>query len=107
MLVCMNITCVHIRVVPGAEKAFIAATLANRAGARLEKGNIRFDVLQAADFPCRFQLVEVYTDEAAAKFHKTTAHYLLWKETVAPMMEIPREGVAWNAIAPVEEIDWR
>ncbi len=107
MMIYMNITCVHIRVVPGAEKAFIAATLANHAGARLEKGNIRFDVLQSPDYPSRFQLVEVYTDEAAAKFHKTTPHYLLWKETVAAMMEIPREGVSWNAIAPAREMDWR
>jgi len=103
----MNITCVHIRVVPGAEKAFIAATLANRAGARLEKGNLRFDVLQSPDYPSRFQLVEVYADEDSAKYHKTTPHYLLWKNTVASMMEIPREGVSWNAIAPVESVEWR
>jgi len=107
MIEYMNITCVHVRVVPGSEKAFIAATIANRTGARTEKGNIRFDILQSTDYPSRFQLIEVYTDEAAAKLHKTTAHYLLWKETVAHMMEIPREGVSWNAIAPVEEMEWR
>ncbi len=103
----MNITCVHIRVFPGTEKAFIAATLSNHAGARVEKGNIRFDVLQSPDNPVSFQLIEVYTDEAAAKLHKTTSHYLLWKETVATMMEIPREGVAWKALAPLDEKDWR
>jgi autoinducer 2-degrading protein len=103
----MHITCVHIRVLPGTEKAFIDATLANHAGARCEKGNIRFDFLQSPDDPARFQLIEVFTGEDAAKFHKTTPHYALWKETVAPMMEKPREGVFWQALAPLGEKDWK
>jgi len=103
----MHITCVHIRVIEGTQEKFIEASLANHAASRQEPGNIRFDVLQSPADSCIFQLVEVYTDEAAARFHKTTSHYLAWRETVAPMMAVPREGVPWTALAPANEEDWR
>jgi hypothetical protein len=39
--------------------------------------------------------------------HKTTLHYLLWKDPVAHWMESPREGVAHNVIVPNEVNQWK
>jgi quinol monooxygenase YgiN len=45
-------------------------------------------------------LVEVYrTAEAPAK-HKETAHYQLWRDTVAPMMAEPRASVRYVNVFP-------
>jgi autoinducer 2-degrading protein len=65
-----------------------------------EPGNVRFDMLQKEEDPSQFALYEAYEDQAASAAHKQTAHYLEWKETVAPWMEIPREGVKYIGLLP-------
>ncbi len=102
----MKITCVHIHVIPGTEDAFISATMRNHDNTRRETGNIRFDFLQSPDDSARFQLIEVFTGEDAVQFHKTTAHYLAWRNTVAPMMAEPRQGIPWKIVSPESESDW-
>ena len=57
---------------------------------RDEPGIERFDVLTDRTDPDHIVLVEIYRDEAAAAAHKETAHYLRWRDTVAPMMARPR-----------------
>jgi (4S)-4-hydroxy-5-phosphonooxypentane-2,3-dione isomerase len=42
----------------------------------------------------------VYRDAAAQAAHKETAHYPLWRDTVAEMMAVPRQSVKFNAIFP-------
>ena len=51
---------VHLKPESGAD--FIAATLANARASVKEPGIARFDVIQQADDPTRFVLVEVYRD---------------------------------------------
>lgn len=75
--------------------AFIAATRINCQHSREESGNLRFDLLQSPEEPDRFILYEAYRTEEAARAHKETAHYLAWRETVAPMMVEPRAATAW------------
>jgi (4S)-4-hydroxy-5-phosphonooxypentane-2,3-dione isomerase len=87
----MNVTLVHVRVRPERVEAFIDATRANHEASIREPGNLRFDVLRAADDPTRFVLYEAYVDAAAAA-HKDTPHYLEWRETVADWMAEPRRG---------------
>jgi len=65
-----------------------------------EPGNLRFDVLQDPQDQAHFILYEAYQDEAAAKAHKETEHYLLWRETVADMMARPREGIPMLGLMP-------
>jgi autoinducer 2-degrading protein len=78
---------------------FKTATLANVNNSIKEAGIARFDFLQDAD-PNRFALVEVYrTPEDAAK-HKSTPHYRVWRDTVAPMMAEPRSNTKYTPIAP-------
>lgn len=82
----MKVVLVRIQVKPGAEEAFLAATLENARASNREPGVARFDVLRDADAPSRFLLVEAYRDEEAPARHKETAHYLKWKETAEPLM---------------------
>lgn len=88
----MHVTLVHVRVLPGRVADFVAATRANHLASVREPGNVRFDVLQSPDDPTRFVLYEAYADASAAGAHKETAHYLAWREAVAPMMAEPRRG---------------
>ena len=64
---------------------------------------IRFPIIAADADPTRFVLYEAYVDEAAAKAHKATAHYLAWREAVAPWMASPRKGLAHLGIFPAGE----
>jgi quinol monooxygenase YgiN len=96
----MFVVVVKIQVLPPSIDAFVAATLENGRGARTEPGSVRFDVLRMIDDPARFTLYEVYRDEAAFKAHQQTPHYLKWKETVAPMMAVPRVGEKHTNLMP-------
>src|SRR5262245_49893879 len=75
----MLIVHVHVQVKPESVEAFQAASLENARHSIQEPGVARFDVVQQADDPTRFVLVEVYrTDDAPAR-HKETAHYARWR----------------------------
>lgn len=95
----MLIVHVHVHVKPECVEAFKAATLVNARSSRLEPGVQRFDVLQQADDPTKFVLVEIYRDAAASTAHKETPHYPVWRDTVAPMMAEPRFSVKFNEIS--------
>ena len=96
----MHVTLVHVHVKPGSVEAFIEASRNNHENSVREPGNLRFDVLQDPEDPTRFILYEAYADAAAAKAHKDTAHYLVWRETVAEMMAEPRQGVPYLGLFP-------
>jgi autoinducer 2-degrading protein len=96
----MFVVCVSVRVVPDQADAFISAARANAEATRREPKNVRFDVLRALDDPSRFFLYEVYLDEDGFRDHQRTAHYLAWKETVAPWMAEPRVGVKHLSVFP-------
>jgi len=65
-----------------------------------EDGVAHFDVIQLADDPTRFVLVEIYKTAEASAAHKETAHYLKWRDTVAEMMAEPRQGIKYTNIFP-------
>jgi quinol monooxygenase YgiN len=98
----MHIALVHVHVNHDAVAAFEAATEQNARHSRLEPGVARFDILQQHDDPTRFVLFEVYKDQEAAIAHKATAHYLTWRDTVAPLMAEPRVGVVHQERSPDE-----
>ena len=89
----MIATLVFVDVKPENVEDFRAITLYNHENSRKEAGNIRFDVLQDNSNPTQFLLYEVFESEEAAAFHKTTEHYLKWRETVAPYMASPRKAI--------------
>src|ERR1041385_3451328 len=96
----MLIIHVHVRVKPDSVEAFKQATLANARERVRESGVARFDVVQQADDPSRFVLIEVYRTPAAQAAHKETAHYQTWRDAVAPMMAEPRSSVKFTTVFP-------
>lgn len=97
----MHVTMVNVHVVAEHIDDFIAATRQNHEASIKEEGNCRFDILQHGEDPSRFVLYEAYVDEAAAKAHKDTPHYLAWREAVADWMAEPRLGVRYTGLFPV------
>jgi autoinducer 2-degrading protein len=89
----MIATLVFVDVKPENVEDFRKITLYNHENSRKEAGNIRFDVLQDNNDPTKFVLYEMFASEEAAAFHKTTEHYLKWRETVAPYMASPRKAI--------------
>jgi autoinducer 2-degrading protein len=102
----MIVTCVYVTVKPDAVQQFIKASEANHLESVKEPGNLRFDFLQQADEPCRFMIYEAYESDEAAAAHKSTAHYLKWRDTVADMMAEPRKGVKFKFLQPSERSGW-
>ncbi len=96
----MHVTLVHVQVKPDHVQDFINAACANHTGSVQEAGNRRFDILQSADDPTRFVLYEAYASPEDAAAHKRTAHYLKWRDTVAPWMASPRQGIAYKGLYP-------
>ena len=96
----MLIVHVHVHVKPECIEAFKDATRLNARLSLLELGVLRFDVVQQADDPAKFVLIEVYRDAAAAAAHKETPHYPVWRAAAAPMMAEPRRSVKFNQVFP-------
>jgi autoinducer 2-degrading protein len=96
---------VQVRVKPDQVEAFREATLENARQSVKEPGIARFDVVQDTEEPTRFVLVEAYRSAAAPAAHKETAHYLKWRDTVAPMMAEPRTSRKYTNCFP-EDAGW-
>jgi len=96
----MIVTIVHIDVKPEYLESFIRATTENHFESVKEPGNLRFDLLRSDDNPARFVLYEAYESRDAAAAHKETAHYLEWRERVAPWMARPRKGMPYTGLQP-------
>jgi len=102
----MIVTCVHVNVKPDAIDRFINATIENHKDSVREPGNLRFDLLQQADNPCLFMIYEAYESDAASAAHKTTPHYLKWRDAVGELMAEPRKGVKYSILHPTDRSKW-
>ena len=98
----MLVVHIQVHVKPECIEAFKAATLANATASVREPGIARFDVVQQADDPTRFVFVEAYRTAAAPAAHKETAHYAAWRDTVAPMMAVPRSSLKFANVFPAD-----
>jgi quinol monooxygenase YgiN len=96
----MLVVLVHVHVKPECIDAFRQASLANARASMQEPGIARFDVLQQADDPARFVLIEAYRTPGAPAAHKETAHYAQWRDAVATMMAEPRTSVKFGNVFP-------
>jgi|SRR5579862_7341181 len=94
----MLIVHVHVHVKTESIEAFKRITLENARESVKEPGIARFDVVQQADDPTRFVLVEVYRAADAQAKHKETAHYAKWRDAVASMMAEPRTSVKYEDV---------
>ncbi len=101
----MLIVHVFVHVKPEFVADFRQATRENARNSVLEPGIARFDVLQQADDPTRFVLVEVYCSVEATVQHKETAHYAVWRDAVAEMMAEPRSSIKYSNVFP-DDAGW-
>lgn len=101
----MLVVHVHVQVKQECVEAFKAATVANARASVQEPGIARFDVVQQVDDPTKFVLVEAYRTADAPAQHKETAHYAAWRDSVAPMMAVPRSSVKFGNVFP-EDSAW-
>jgi quinol monooxygenase YgiN len=83
-------------------EAFKAASIANAQASVKESGIARFDVIQQQDDPTQFVLIEIYRHADAPAQHKETAHYLRWRDEVAPMMAKARHSIKYTNIFPTD-----
>jgi autoinducer 2-degrading protein len=102
----MIVTCIYVNVKPENLQGFVDAIVENHKGTVMEPGNLRFDVLQQADNPCRFMIYEVFESEEAVAAHKETAHYLRWRDKAAEWMAEPRRGIRYNILEPSDRSEW-
>jgi len=99
----MIIVHVFVHVKPEFVDAFRQASVENAANSVKEAGIARFDVIQQADDPTRFVLVEVYRTPQAPGQHKETAHYQAWRDKVAPMMAEARTSIKYTNVFPQDQ----
>lgn len=92
----MRVVQVQVSVKPENVEAFLEATIENARQSLQEPGVARFDVLQRADDPTRFILIEAYRTPEAPAQHKETAHYRKWRDAVASMMAEPRSSIVYR-----------
>merc|ERR1712129_156111 len=62
------------------EKDFYKAMEKNSKGSRGEPGCLRFDVIRDRSDENKFYFYEVYVDDDAFAFHKTTEHFKAWAD---------------------------
>ena len=91
---------VSVQVKADCIEAFREATLENARASVREPGVARFDVVQDRADPTRFVLIEVYRHADAPAAHKATAHYLKWRDAVAPWMAEPRSSRSFTNLFP-------
>lgn len=99
----MLLVLVHVQVKPECVEAFKVASEDNALNSNLEPGIAQFSVIQQADDPCRFVLIEAYFNAEATARHKETAHYARWRDAVAPLMAAPRTSVKYETLCPTPE----
>ena len=99
----MLIMHIDIHVKPESVEAFLQATIANARQSVKEPGIARFDLLQQADDPTRFILIEVYRTAEAPARHKETTHYQTWLDTVGDMLAEPRTRVKYANVFPGDD----
>jgi autoinducer 2-degrading protein len=92
--------CIHvyIQVKPECIADFIEATIDNASNSNQEPGCHRFDVLRRNDAPDRFELVEIYENEAAIDAHRQSAHYARWQSVANDMMAEQRSKHAFTPV---------
>ena len=98
----MLIVHVFVHVKTDCIEAFKTASLDNARHSVREPGIARFDLIQQADDPTRFVLVEVYRTVEATARHKETAHYARWRDAVAEMMAEPRSSAKYHNLFPAD-----
>ena len=95
----MFVAAVHVFVRPEAMEDFLQLIQADQEGTLAEPGCVRFDVVRSLEDPHEFLIWEVYLDEEAAAFHKTTPHYLEFKEKMPALASKDRYADRYEGVS--------
>ena len=95
----MFVAAVHVFVKPESMDDFMELIQADQEGTLAEPGCVRFDVVRSVDDPNEFLIWEVYLDEEAAAFHKTTPHYLDFKERMPALAAKDRYADRYEGVS--------
>ena len=98
----MKISAVTVKVKDEFIEDFIEASLIHQKNTMLEKGNLRFDLLQSRNEPSVFLFYEAYESDADIELHRQADSYKTWRKTVDNWMAIPRQGVPYRPLAPTD-----
>ncbi len=82
-----------VRTTEDCSNKFISVSADNVHRSREEPGNRLFELHQSKMSATTFLLIESYKSRAAARGHKRTAHYALWRKSVAPYMATERSRI--------------
>ena len=88
----MYVVTVDVFVKPEALEPFLAAMKDNAHNSRLEPGCARFDIAQGEADPTHIFLYELYRTQADFEVHKTTAHFLRWRDAIADLLAKPSQS---------------
>ena len=95
----MFVAAVHVFVKPEAMDDFMELIRLDQEGTLAEPGCVRFDVVRSVDDPNEFLIWEVYLDDEAAAFHKTTPHYAQFKERMPALASKDRYAVRYDGVS--------
>ena len=96
---------VQVHVKPEFVEDFRKASLENASNSVKEPGIARFVVIQQADDPTRFVLIEAYRTAEDPARHKETSHYKNWRDKVENMMAEPRKSIKYTNVFPTDR-EW-
>lgn len=95
----MRIIIAYIDVKKECIEDFKEITKYNQMNSVKEEGNVRFDALQNREDETKFTLYEIWKDDDAFAFHKTTEHYNKWNDTIADYVTKPRSRDVYTEVA--------
>ena len=68
----------------------------------LEPGNRRFEICRSAEKANLFWLVEAYDDMAALEYHRSTPHFLLFRQRAAGDLMLNKTSYLGDVIDPLD-----
>ena len=93
----------HLRVRDDVVNVFAERLLRHvRTTRDAEQGCHRFDVHQDTRDPTLFLLIEIYADEAALEAHRSSPHYLQFREDVKDWV-LERTWWYWQQLGPEQD----
>jgi quinol monooxygenase YgiN len=94
----------YVEVAPGAIPQALALLKALSTASRKEEGNLRAQVAQERDRPCRFVVIEAWKDQAAFEAHRKGKPYAEFNEKLGPIRNAPPDERVHNTLAAADQI---
>jgi len=101
----MNTWLTSIQINLASVDKFLAASAPFAGESLRESGLVSFALLQQVNNPAHFSMFDVYHDDAARETHLKSAHYLVWLDSIFPLLAEPMTPLSYTPIFPPPE-DW-